>query len=93
MVTINCAYTEAINPPGSSPTLTRSQVWKGLQRKIRHAQDFVPVIENTEVLEEKENEVTRLAYFKGKKEGVKEVCKSYDLYPIHRAFWGSWWRG
>ena len=83
MVVINCAYTEQINPEGASPVLTRDQIWKGLQRKIRKAQDFVPVIESCEVLEEKENEVVREAHFKPFMDqpahSLKEVCKSY--YP------------
>ncbi|GAB1743073.1 hypothetical protein D0867_05426 [Hortaea werneckii] len=89
MVNIHCAYTEPINPSGASPILSRDQVWRGLQRKIRKAQDFVPVIEGTDVLEEKENEVTRVAHFKGAegKPGhqVKEICKSY--YPTKVDFW------
>lgn len=98
MVTINCAYTEPINPSGGSPVLTQDQIWKGLQRKIRHAQDFVPVITGTDVVEEKDNEVTRVAHFKAmhepdgktvRKEGhsVKEVCKSY--YPTKVRFFSS----
>ena len=83
MVVIHCAYTEKINPSGASPILTRDQIWKGLQRKIRKAQDFVPVITATDVLEEKENEVVREAHFNagiGQPEhSVREVCKSY--YP------------
>ncbi|RMY89412.1 hypothetical protein D0862_10215 [Hortaea werneckii] len=83
------AHTEPINPSGASPILSRDQVWRGLQRKIRKAQDFVPVIEGTDVLEEKENEVTRVAHFKGTegKPGhhVKEICKSY--YPTKVDFW------
>ena len=90
MVNIHCAYTEPINPSGASPILSRDQVWRGLQRKIRKAQDFVPVIEGTDVLEEKENEVTRVAHFKGTegKPGhhVKEICKSY--YPT-KVSWSS----
>jgi len=83
MVTIHCAYTEPINPSGATPILTRDQIWKGLQRKIRQAQDFVPVIEATDVLEEKEGEVTRVAHFKGMHgqppREVKEVCRWF--YP------------
>ena len=83
MVVINCAYTEQINPEGASPVLTKDQIWKGLQRKIRKAQDFVPVIISCDVLEEKENEVVREAHFKPFMDqpahSVKEVCKSY--YP------------
>lgn len=83
MTNIHCAYTEPINPPGATPVLTRDQIWKGLQRKIRKAQDFVPIIVGTDVLAEKDNEVVRVAHFK-ERDGipagdVKEVCKSY--YP------------
>jgi len=83
MVTINCAYTEQINPAGASPVLSKDQVWAGLQRKIRKAQDFVPIITGCDVLEEKEDEVVREAHFKERDgiaaHSVKEVCKSY--YP------------
>lgn len=61
----------------------RRQVWKGLQIKIREAQRFVPIITSCKVIEEKEDEVVRIAAFKDR-EGipaheVREVCKSY--YP------------
>lgn len=83
MVVIHNAYTEPINPPGATPVLTRDQIWRGLQRKIRKAQDFVPVIHKTDVLEEKADEVIRIAYFKWKEDGpetkVKERCVSF--YP------------
>lgn len=83
MVTINVAYTEAINPAGAKPTLTQEQVWKGLQIKIREAQRFVPIITSCKVIEEKENEVVRVAAFKDRvgipAHEVREVCKSY--YP------------
>ncbi|KAI1251561.1 hypothetical protein MGN70_006129 [Eutypa lata] len=52
MVTINIAYTAPINPAGAVPTLTQSQVWAGLRRKVRRAQEFVPVIVACEVLQE-----------------------------------------
>ncbi|KAF2773100.1 DUF1857-domain-containing protein [Teratosphaeria nubilosa] len=81
MVNVHWAYTEPINPPNASPVLTRDQIWRGLQRKVRRAQDFVPIIKACDVVEEKGNEVTRIAHFEqgGKKREVKEVCKSY--YP------------
>jgi len=86
MVTINCAYTEPINPSGAQPILTRAQIWKGLQRKIRQAQDFVPVITGCDVLEDNHaaggNEVVREAHFQGDGDGkpgrtVREVCRSF----------------
>ena len=83
MVNIHTAYTEQINPEGASPVLTRDQIWKGLQRKIRRAQDFVPVIDDCKVIEEKDNEVIREAHFisfnNQPEKWVRESCKSY--YP------------
>ena len=83
MVVVHCAYTEPINVSGTSPTLTREQIWKGLQRKIRRAYDFVPVIDACDVIEDKGDEVIREAHFKDfggmKPHTVREVCKSY--YP------------
>lgn len=83
MVVINVAYTQAINPAGATPVLTRPQLWAGLQRKIRRAQDFVPVITECTVVEENDNVVVRDAHF-GEKgvpgqedTTVREVCKSY----------------
>lgn len=50
---------------------------------MRQAQDFVPVIVGTDIVEDKGDEVIRIAHFKnfhGKPEhDVREVCKSY--YP------------
>ncbi|KAL7620451.1 hypothetical protein AAE478_009446 [Parahypoxylon ruwenzoriense] len=52
MVTLNLAYTAPVNPSGATPVLTPSQVWVGLQRKVRKAHEFVPVIESCTVLAE-----------------------------------------
>jgi hypothetical protein len=85
MVNINLSYTSRINPSGASPVLNQPQIWAGLQRKIRFAQEFVPVIESCKVLEESEDgTVTREVVFKkgmGPKDSAKEVCKG---------FWPSW---
>ncbi|KAI1807075.1 DUF1857-domain-containing protein [Daldinia bambusicola] len=58
MVTFNLSYTAPINPSDASPTLTISQVWAGLQRKVRRAQDFVPIIEECNVLSEEPSQET-----------------------------------
>ncbi|RGP77256.1 hypothetical protein FLONG3_4771 [Fusarium longipes] len=67
MVVINLAYSAPINPPGASPVLTEAQVWKGLQRKVRKAHEFVAPILKCEVLKEEETEtgkrVTRQVTF------------------------------
>jgi hypothetical protein len=87
MVNINLSYTSKINPEGVSPVLNQAQIWAGLQRKIRYAQEFVPVIESCEVLEESDDGVvTRQVKFKkgmGPKDEAKEVV---------RGFWPSWVR-
>jgi len=79
MVNIHVAYTQPINPPSATPVLTRSQIWKGLQRKVRSATEFVPVIVSCKVVSEEGSVVTREVGFK---EGfgppkVREVCKEY----------------
>ncbi|KAI4615546.1 uncharacterized protein J4E88_000407 [Alternaria novae-zelandiae] len=84
MVNFNIAYTSRINPAGATPVLNQAQIWAGLQRKIRFAQEFVPVIESCDVLEEKDGVVTRDVKFKkgmGPKDQAKEVVRSY---------WPSW---
>lgn len=88
MVAINLAYTAPINRPSQEPVLTMPQLWAALQHKIRHAEEFVPVITSTEVIEERVDDkkgvpvITRVVTFKGEaappiadKDGkVKEVC-------------------
>lgn len=88
MVTFNLAYTAPINPADAPSTLTLSQVWAGLQRKVRRAQDFVPIIDLCNVLSEENVQgtgnlkITREVRFKaGSEPGagsggklVKEVC-------------------
>ncbi|KAM0806768.1 hypothetical protein AB5N19_07105 [Seiridium cardinale] len=83
MVTINIAYTAPINPAGAGPTLSQPQIWAGLERKVRRAQDFVPIIVACDVISEEQTAkgltVTREVKFKGagpKGDGsaVKEIC-------------------
>ena len=82
MVNRYIAYTQPVNPAGASPILTKPQLWAGLQRKVRHAEEFVPVIVSCEVLGEEANVVTRQVVFQegfGNSKGpIKEVCKEYE---------------
>ena len=88
MVTINIAYTSPINPnpSGPEPTLSQRQVWAGLKRKARRAQDFVPVIVACEVLLEDDVEgkerVLRKVQFAGPPGSqpsapIEETCVHY----------------
>jgi len=78
--TIHIAFTAPVNPSGVSPTITHAQLWAGLERKVRHAQLFVPVFTDCQVLKEEGNVITRRAIIKEGmmdhvKEGyVEEVC-------------------
>ncbi|KAH7184886.1 uncharacterized protein B0J16DRAFT_414318 [Fusarium flagelliforme] len=86
MVVINLAYSAPINPSGASPVLTEDQVWKGLQRKVRKAHEFVAPILKCEVLSEEQTEtgtrVTRQVTFDKAVRGdddaaVKEVVHEF----------------
>jgi hypothetical protein len=80
MVNINLAWTSPINPTGVSP-LTIEQIWAGLQRKIRYAHEFVPVIESCEVLSDENDVVTRIVKFKegaGPKPQATETVRGYE---------------
>lgn len=82
MATIHIASTAPINPPGATPVLTVPQVWAGLQRKIRHAEEFVPVITSCTVEKEDGNVITRRVVFDGAKE-VTEVCTEHAPSRVH----------
>lgn len=60
--------------------LTPAQVWEGLRRKVRHADQFVPPITSCIVDREEDNVVHRRVIFEGSKE-MSEVCT--ELAP-HR---------
>ncbi|KAK0668379.1 hypothetical protein QBC41DRAFT_303455 [Cercophora samala] len=92
MVLINIAYTTPINRPGQQPVLTTPQVWAGLVRKVRHAQEFVPVIESCTVASEETNAAGQLVVTRRVNFGqaapvpasqgeVEEVC---TLFPPRR---------
>jgi hypothetical protein len=108
MVAIYVAYTQQINPAGVTPVLTRAQIWAALERKVRRAQDFVPVITECKVLEDKDNVVVREAKFITGQDGVpgqegktiREVCKLYEptrvrifVSPTRGEFRWWWWLG
>ncbi|KAE9968403.1 hypothetical protein BLS_005886 [Venturia inaequalis] len=81
MVNLTTAYTAPINPPNATPILSRATIFAGLRKKVRRAQDFVPVIISCEVVKVEDNVVTREIVFKdgeGPPGTVKEVCVEFD---------------
>jgi hypothetical protein len=89
MVTLHLAYTAPINPPSTTPVLTHAQVWAGLQRKIRFAQEFVPVIASCSVLSEEDGVVTRDVVFKpgvAPKEKAREVVRGFGTSWVRVKF-------
>ncbi|KAL8996035.1 MAG: hypothetical protein Q9169_004347 [Polycauliona sp. 2 TL-2023] len=82
MVVFNMSYTAPINRPGL-PTLTSTQIWTCVDRKVHHAEQFVPAIVHTEVLSESATELKRRVTFapNGHPAGAKdavETCKIYE---------------
>ncbi|KAB8235914.1 SRPBCC family protein [Aspergillus alliaceus] len=57
MLTLNIAYTEPVNNPADPtlPVLTQEQVWDGLKLKARRPQDFIPSLDDSRVIEERED--------------------------------------
>ncbi|OAA55643.1 hypothetical protein ISF_07748 [Cordyceps fumosorosea ARSEF 2679] len=80
MVVLYYAATAPVNPAGSAPVLTAAQVWAGLRRKVRHADQFVPVITSCVVEREEGNVVHRRVTFEGRP-AMTETCT--ELAP-HR---------
>jgi hypothetical protein len=59
MVTINVVYTQAINPAGATPVVTRALLWAGMKMKVRKANGFVSVFSDYKVLEEHGNVIVQ----------------------------------
>lgn len=101
MVKLYLAHTTPINPPNATPVLTHAQVWAGLQRKIRFAQEFVPIIDSCTVVSDANGVVERDVVFKkgmGPKERAREIVTgwgntwvSFDNYLCYASGWG--WDG
>ena len=81
MVVFNMSYTAPINRPGL-PVLTSSQIWTCIDRKVRHAEQFVPAIVNTEVLSESPTELKRRVTFapNGHPAGAKDALETCKLH-------------
>jgi hypothetical protein len=84
----NVAYTTHVNPPGASPKLTITQVWKALEEKVRHAEWFVSgALKSTDVLsvdtDEQGHKVTtrEVVLVEGDRR-IREVCTEYPMLKV-----------
>jgi len=82
MPKLHIAHTSPLNPPNKTPILTQAQVWSALQRKIHHAQEFVPAISSCTVLSSPSSDtITREVIFAPNaghpKPRATETVKSY----------------
>jgi hypothetical protein len=59
------SHSTPVNPPGAEPTLSREQVWRGLEMKAENALPFVPGMEKCEVIEREGNMILRDVTFAG----------------------------
>ncbi|KAK3191243.1 hypothetical protein K4F52_002833 [Lecanicillium sp. MT-2017a] len=81
MTILHFEATAPVNPPDASPVLTQAQLWAGLQRKVRHANEFVPPITSCTVEKEEGNVVHRRVVFNGTKE-MTEVCTELAPHKV-----------
>ena len=87
--TIHVSISHPVNPPGTTPLITRQQLWAALVRKVHRAQDFVPVFTDCQVLKEEVDPssgnqvITRRAILKDgamehvKERYIEEICTFY----------------
>lgn len=74
------AYTAPVNPASTTTKITQTQLWNGLHRKVRHAEEFVGgAIKSTKVVSESTDEhgrevVTRDVVFSEGDRQAREVC-------------------
>lgn len=59
------SYAIPINPDGAEPSLSREQVWKGLEMKAENAIPFVNGMTQCDVIERDENTILREITFNG----------------------------
>ncbi|KUL89364.1 hypothetical protein ZTR_03763 [Talaromyces verruculosus] len=59
MVVVYAARTLPVNPPEAPFVLKRDLLWQALQRKVRHATEFVPAMRSCNVISDKDDIVIR----------------------------------
>jgi hypothetical protein len=68
---ISVSNTVPVNPPGEAITLSREDVWHGLQLKAENALPFVPAMTRCEVIERTGDTIVRTIEFRGQELGER----------------------
>lgn len=68
---ISVSSTVAVNPPGEAVTLSREEVWHGLELKAENALPFVPAMSRCEVVERTHDTIIRTIEFRGQELGER----------------------
>ncbi|KAF9006931.1 hypothetical protein BDQ17DRAFT_1238205 [Cyathus striatus] len=81
----NFAASRLVNPLGASPKLTEAQVWKGLEIKARHPENFVAAITSCDIVSDSGSKIVRFVSFGNN----KPVEENIDLYRGTIAYFDS----
>lgn len=81
---ISVAYKIPVNPEGTDVTLTRADVWKGLEAKANNALPFVPSMSYCEVSERSENVIIREIEFRGERFGERVTLNPQETVVFER---------
>ena len=84
---ISVAKTTTVNPEGSDITLTRADVWRGLEAKANNALPFVPSMTHCEVISRQENVIEREIEFRGERLGERVTLEEGHRVTFERT-WG-----
>lgn len=83
---ISVAKTIDVNPEGTDITLSRADVWRGLEAKANNALPFVPAMTHCEVKERGENLIVREIEFRGERFGERVTLQPQDSVVFERTF-------
>lgn len=75
------AYTMPVNPEGTTPKLTREQMWRGLEMKAENALPFVKGMTKCDVISREGNTLLREVEFAG--DTHKELITFHAPVQVH----------
>jgi hypothetical protein len=81
---ISVSKTVPVNPPDTDVTLTRSDVWKGLEAKANNALPFVPAMTYCEVKSREGNVIEREIEFRGDRLGERVTLEPEERVTFVR---------